>query len=288
MSSVSDIDVSAGTEHRMSWIDICRRVERRVQFYETVDCRRSFHCRIDLSSGTRVAENSDIYNGEYEIGSMVPREPWRTLSNDELSFLVASEANPTDMGRTVSVVRVADPSSDLRTGFSQREIVNLLLRVCDLNEPLTCIGRTSNPPALKTTTVDTSMKKFIGLHVDNWDDNPVQWRDRAINRISINIGRSVRYFLFLPLSVVEIAKLMADVIVCGRVQSPDYTGLGRLFVERFPNFPVVRCRLAPNEAYIAPTENLVHDGSSEDQKLLDEQFTILGHISVGVQGGPKS
>jgi len=102
-------------------------------------------------------------------------------------------------------------------------------------------------------------------------------RDRAINRVSINIGRNVRFFLFLPISIVEIAKIMSDALACGRVQVPDYTGLGRAFMERFPDFPVVRCRLAPNEAYIAPTENLVHDGSSEGQEL-DEHFTILGHI----------
>jgi hypothetical protein len=49
-------------------------------------------------------------------------------------------------------------------------------------------------------------------------------------------------------------------------------------MERFPDMPTVRCRLGPGEAYIAPTENLVHDGSSIGQSEIDEQFTIRGHI----------
>ena len=47
----------------------------------------------------------------------------------------------------------------------------------------------------------------------------------------------------------------------------------------FRTLPVVRCRLAPYEAYIAPTENLVHDGSTMGQRDLDQQFTVLGHIA---------
>ena len=57
-----------------------------------------------------------------------------------------------------------------------------------------------------------------------------------------------------------------------------YTVLARQFMEQFPDVPVIRCRLAPGEAYVAPTENLVHDGSSVGQSDIDEQFTIRGHI----------
>jgi hypothetical protein len=96
--------------------------------------------------------------------------------------------------------------------------------------------------------------------------------------LTICVGRDARYFLCLQFSVVEIAGLMADEIASGRCWAPDYTGLGRLFMDKYPQFPVVRCRLAPNEAYIAPTENLVHDGSSEGQVDADGKFTILRHI----------
>jgi hypothetical protein len=49
-------------------------------------------------------------------------------------------------------------------------------------------------------------------------------------------------------------------------------------MEKYPEIPIVRCRLRPGEAYIAPTENLVHDGSSVGQGDIDRQFTIRGHI----------
>src|SRR3954469_24991527 len=60
----------------------------------------------------------------------------------------------------------------------------------------------------------------------------------------------------------------------------DVTLLGQLFMQRFPEVSVARCRIAPGVAYIAPTENLVHDGSSEGQRHADEHFTVLGHIRL--------
>ena len=65
---------------------------------------------------------------------------------------------------------------------------------------------------------------------------------------------------------------------------PDWEMPGRYTVllanswSDFRTMPIIRCRLAPGEAYVAPTENLVHDGSSVGQSDIDEQFTIRGHI----------
>ncbi|WP_145832119.1 hypothetical protein [Bradyrhizobium huanghuaihaiense] len=52
------------------------------------------------------------------------------------------------------------------------------------------------------------------------------------------------------------------------------------FMERYANVPVIRCRLSPGEAYIAPTENLIHDASSEGEKTADVNFTIRGEIEL--------
>jgi hypothetical protein len=104
-----------------------------------------------------------------------------------------------------------------------------------------------------------------------------------MNRICVNIGKDARYFLFLPIAVTEIADVMANEIRAGNVPEQDVSRIGRMFMERFPQFPVVRCRLEPYEAYIAPTENLVHDGSTLGQRDIDQQFTVLGHITPLVE-----
>src|SRR5688572_7475990 len=44
---------------------------------------------------------------------------------------------------------------------------------------------------------------------------------------------------------------------------------GAAFMRRFPTCPVVRLRVRPGEAYVAPTENLLHDGSREGRSWLD-------------------
>jgi hypothetical protein len=261
----------------MAWIELCRGIARSVRLDERQRCKFE-KARIHISSGTRPADKADIFGGEYEIGSRVPLEPWRMPTAEEITWLTGDNGDCGDVGRTISIVRVCDPSDDLHGGIAQRAIVDKLLEVCDLDEPLTCIGHTTNRSGLRTTTIDSNTGKYIGLHVDNWDDGHRHDRDVSINRVSINTGEHPRYFLFLPLSVVEIAQLVPDAIASGSIELPDYSGLGRIFMERFPEFPVVRCRLDRNEAYIAPTENLVHDGSSEGQDTFDRQFTILGHI----------
>jgi hypothetical protein len=169
----------------------------------------------------------------------------------------------------------------IRSGNTESLEVKLLqpLRtICELGEPLHCIGPSRNPANLKTVTINHDIGRYNGLHVDNWDDSDLDSRHLATNRICVNIGQDDRYFLFLPLLLMDIASALAEEMGPDWEAPGRYTVVGRQFMERFPNVPVVRCRLAPGEAYVAPTENLVHDGSSVGQSDLDEQFTIRGHI----------
>ena len=48
------------------------------------------------------------------------------------------------------------------------------------------------------------------------------------------------------------------------------------FMRCFPDYPVIRLRIAPNEAYIAPTENIIHDGSTLGKMYFDICLTIRG------------
>jgi hypothetical protein len=47
------------------------------------------------------------------------------------------------------------------------------------------------------------------------------------------------------------------------------TALARKFLQVFENHPITRIRISPGQAYIAPTENLVHDGSTETADTAD-------------------
>jgi len=263
-------------------------MDGRIRIYVAPNCKQSAN-RIELSSGTRVAdtvETTHVAGGfAYEEGARLPREPWRRPTEEETESLIVAEV-PRNMATSAAIVKLPGEFSNelreaIRSGNTESLEVKLLqpLRtICELGEPLHCIGPSRNPANLKTVTINHDIGRYNGLHVDNWDDSDLDSRHLATNRICVNIGQDDRYFLFLPLLLMDIASALAEEMGPDWEAPGRYTVVGRQFMERFPNVPVVRCRLAPGEAYVAPTENLVHDGSSVGQSDLDEQFTIRGHI----------
>jgi hypothetical protein len=263
------------------------QMDGRVRIYIAPNCRTSAN-RIELSSGTRLAdmrETTDLDHGfAYEEGARLPREPWRRPTEEEIKSLIVAEV-PSDMATSVAVVSLLDaPSNDsleVMRGFAKSHEANVLqsLRaICELGEPVQCIGPSNHPANLKTVTINHSIARYNGLHVDNWDQAGLYSRHLATNRVCFNIGHDDRYFLFLPISLMEITRLLAREMGPHWQASKRYTVIGRQFMERFPDVPIIRCRLAPGEGYIAPTENLVHDGSSVGQRNGDSAFTVRGHI----------
>lgn len=63
-----------------------------------------------------------------------------------------------------------------------------------------------------------------------------------------------------------------------RVAGGNLNGIGSAFMIRSPNCSVVRLRIRPKEGYIAPTENIVHDGSSEGTVSPSSQFIVMGNF----------
>jgi hypothetical protein len=259
-----------------------------VKIYIAPNCKEAAN-RIELSSGTRVADASEtsdpMHGAAYEEGARLPREPWRPPTTQEAERLLASEP-PRNMASAIAIVRLPGEFSDeLREAIRnvsdetlEADLLKPLRKICELGEPVHCIGVNANPANLETVTINRDINRFIGLHVDSWDRMDLNSRHFATNRICLNIGKDARYFIFLPVLLAEIASLLTQEMGPDWQPSRRYTTIGRQFMERFPDVPAVRCWLAPGEAYIGPTENLVHDGSSLGQSEMDEQFTIRGHI----------
>ena len=271
-----------------AWLSLYGRSNSRLTIYVAANCKEAAD-RFELSNGTRLADISEIsesvHGAAYEEGARLPREPWRRPNAEEAQRLIATKA-PRNMAGAIAIVRLPDGLSNkscaaIRNVTSEtleRELLQPLRTICELGEPLQCLGANVNRANLKTVTVNREIARFIGLHVDSWDRLDIHSLHLATNRICMNVGNGDRYFLFVPISLMDMASLLAE------EGGPDwqtprrYTEIGRQFMARFPDMPVLRCRIAPGEAYIAPTENLVHDGSSLGQSDSDEQFTIRGHI----------
>ena len=274
----------------VAWLTTHAKMDGSIKIYFAPGCTDSAN-RVALSSGTRVAdlqETADLFDSpRYEKGAMLPREPWRPPTAQEVESLILTEA-PRDMATSVAIVKLPgefsyDQREAIRSGTRESIETNLLrpLRTfCQLGEPIHCIGPNKNPANLKTVTFNDSVGRYNGLHVDAWDQRDVNALRLACNRVCVNIGESDRYLLFLPFSLMAIAGVLTDEMGPAWQMPKRHTVIGRTFMERFPEIPVIRCRLAPGEAYIAPTENLVHDGSSAGQSAPDEQFTVRGHIDL--------
>jgi len=291
-----------GRSRSMSWLELHAQLGHKVKIYLAPECRHMVD-RVQASTGTRPVTSSEIVELHYVPEAHLPCEPWHSLTTDEHAVLIA-ERPPQDMARTVSIVKLPGKlEPDVWRSFVPiegaevpDEIVESLEGVCTLDDPLNWIGPTRNQPGLKTVTVGDDGKHYIGLHLDNWDNLVTVGNDgkryiglhldswdnlelarrlESTNRICVNIGASSRYFLFLPFSLEQMKHILST---RHQKASIHHLAIGDHFMEQFPTVPAIRCRLAPGEAYIAPTENLIHDGSSEGQQQPDQQFTVLGHI----------
>jgi hypothetical protein len=130
---------------------------------------------------------------------------------------------------------------------------------------------------LETVTVNGANGLRTGLHVDDWSKLPLAQRIHAPYRICANFGWADRYLLFVALPLHElvtgaIPKFSTWSKECLRTEFSSGVGssaFAKIFMQSFPSFPISRLRVRPSEAYIAPTENLIHDGSSTGSNTAD-------------------
>lgn len=88
-------------------------------------------------------------------------------------------------------------------------------------------------------------------------------------RLSINLGLCDRFPLFVNLSLDQIAAMLAEQHVKYNSDIPGTHELRAAFFQTFPDYPGFKVRLRPGDAYIAPAENMVHDGCTEGQMSCD-------------------
>jgi hypothetical protein len=252
--------------------------------YATVD-----HGRVSLSSGTTRLRQPESDKLGYNREAFVPSKPWREPAEHEWKRLWQN-SGITD----VEFVGVAKVPDELLSGISnivsegregalsqvQTDRINELTRplvdhFCDRfaypKEPVNH-GVSVNMPGLETVTFD-AQRRYLGLHLDSWDGRPLKSRAQSLNRISVNIGAEPRYFLFLNLPLMAIARVLAlDVGTLYRTLN----WLGPAFMSRFPRYPIVRVRIDPGEAYVAPTDNVIHDASTVDCHGPSVSLTLRG------------
>jgi len=240
--------------------------------------------KIESSAGSRSATSAEVAEG-YESGACLPLEPWRRLSDSDFSKLRRSQKSQS-LGYSVAIVRLpAGITSEMRSKLAaqlptsvQEAVTNLIKGMVHSSSEPIWLGANSAPQSRTTITHDSRIQRYIGLHVDSWDDECLDKRPQSRNRICFNLGSERRYFLFVPYSLQTIAKIVRT---SGREVSPNVpTTLGRVFLDTFPQVPILRCELLPGEGYIAPTENILHDASTVGTNSQDRSLTMRGHFTL--------
>jgi hypothetical protein len=263
--------------------------------------------RLALSSGTFCLEQCES-SPRYVPSAFVPQPPWRAPSVAELNILVGNgTASRWNTENDVAVVRIPDKviqpvieileEEGIRESCRAEEYVtvarhpNWALNLRMIRDHVSTLSRKGiadsiyfrmADPKLATVTKDefgVERSRFVGLHLDSWDGLPLRHRHRSRNRLCINLGRGSRFALLINLPLFRMFE-------CIGLRDPedvqaDFRGLyvGQRFMRRFPHYPVVRLRIQPGEAYIMPTDNMIHDASTEGTTSPDLTLTFLGFFS---------
>jgi hypothetical protein len=262
---------------------------------------------LQLSGGVGAAPSA-VGDCEYASGAIVPWGRWRRPSVEERSIL-AAQTCPRGDGACVSVVRI--PARYLALFQSLRDAAGKFrtkAELCQLTTSPSCeagknavvdyVRRTFQPrdraaapdkivagirvnsAGLPTVTMHPQTGLLVGLHVDNWYRLPIERRHESPNRICVNIGCQDRFFLFTNMTMDGMCRAL-KVSPLERLRGATF--IGQTFLRLFPSYPVLKLRIRPGEAYIAPTENIVHDASSSEMSEPDVMLSVLGRFATAIE-----
>lgn len=260
--------------------------------------------QLSINNGTELIERSN-----YLPKSFVPRQEWRTFHPEEIDLFTCLP-DQWELGKYIGVIQLPealtqplrdiidrsefdplDPERDLdKISFNPdyqsivEKIATHLQYYCLSTDKIKSLGIHINRAGLITTTVDAIEflpdKPHVGLHLDSWEKAPLRRRHLSSNRICINLGHEPRCFLFINLSLIKIFEMLG--LSTAVDISHYYRGIALpdKFMETFPDYPVIKLALAPSQAYIAPTENIIHDASTLGKQELDFSLTFIGKFGI--------
>jgi len=120
----------------------------------------------------------------------------------------------------------------------------------------------------KILTINPITGKHLGLHIDSWEKYPLSKLSVARNRICFNIGYQPRYLLFINQEINDLLKFIST--DNNRLYGDDEKyKIMQDFILKNSNYSVLKMKVNPYEAYIAPTENIIHDGANDGVNGLD-------------------
>lgn len=136
------------------------------------------------------------------------------------------------------------------------------------------LGQAPSRPRMLTTTDNHTDGRRIGLHLDNWDKLSYSAKHTGRRRLCLNLGPGVRYLVVCELDAQTLCRAVHPDDFSNRYPHTDDL---RRYVADGQSLRCLRIRLDPGDGYIAPTEYLPHDGSTQGQSEPSTAAFWLGH-----------
>jgi hypothetical protein len=242
-----------------------------------------------LFSSRAVMAKDSIYSSGYLPHAFIPAMQWSSLRDEDYERLNSSVCG--DILSTVCVVKFENEHVEklinLVAYSRQKEVPENLIEsmfksvIADqvtVNGDYRYLGVETTKDSSPTLTWELDGRR-TGLHVDSWYDRKIVERKSSPNRLCLNVGAGDRYFLMINAGIDAIQARLMDNRLIDDENKENVTGLTSAFLYSNPNVPVIAVRTRPGEAYIAPTEYIIHDGFVPS-RLANSSISIMGNIDV--------
>lgn len=249
--------------------------------------------RIHFSNGTTLANDN-----RYEINSYIPNLPWRSLSEDEILEMTNIDNIKEPYKEVVTVFKFpsylrdifrklefydATNNVDARNKIIKYEnlipefdqSLNTFLGELDSGKKRHMLGIFVLPPNQPSVATRKETSRYLGLHFDDAKGLNIRELTNKSNRISFNLGQKKRYIWIIDKSLNKIIEELEK----SKVDYLNLKDVAEKYLKLNPNYPVTRISIHPNEAYIAPTDYILHDGSTEGIDTHDITFVVLGYFN---------
>lgn len=197
---------------------------------------------------TLISEIALTHAVDYESSAIIPYTQLHRPTQQELKPFLATDSTPTS-----GLIELVRPTAQLLEHIAQKT-QRLAPTICEPNQP--------------TTTCNTENRNLRpGLHIDSKENRPISTRMQSERRIGFNRGPGARFLLLGSVNVFDIAECMA--LPPGHAPNTgdirEYASLS--LAGEVPPLHCLWLLLKPGMAYIAPTENVIHDGSTLGSRL---------------------
>lgn len=252
-----------------------------------VDVALASEEELHVAEGLRAAK--DVSGGTYVENAFVPSE-FRLPRSEELSCF-CRQAPEKERG-FVAVLPVGDEPTELlrryhhgvRRGQSDealgKEGLKALLH--NIGSRVKISGNLETRPFQSSAARELTVTRAsyhpngarAGMHIDGMVEHRCGDLLSLPNRLSVNLGLCERWFLWIPYSLRVLAEHLRRPV--SRTLSEGQAVLNAIAAD----VPILRVRVRPGWAYIAPTEAVFHDASTLTADRGGLSWTLLGGFSL--------